>query len=79
MRMHIVIDDELVKRVDKVAGPRGRTGWIVQVISEALDDEERWQGILSGIGCIPDTGHDWDEDPAAWVAAQRSADPRRVG
>lgn len=71
MRVHIVMEDDLVERIDKVAGERGRSGWIVSVIRERLDVEERWQGILSGVGCIPDTGHDWDEDPAAWVRAQR--------
>jgi len=28
---------------------------------------------------LPDTGHDWDDDPAAWVRQQRRADPRRAG
>jgi predicted transcriptional regulator len=79
MRMHIMVDDDLVERIDKVAGPRGRSGWIVSVVTAAVDNEERWQVLLDGIGCISDTGHEWDEDPAAWVRAQRRADPRRVG
>jgi predicted transcriptional regulator len=79
MRVHIVLDDDLVRRVDQVAGERGRSGWIVRVVREALDDAERWANILAGAGSIPDTGHEWDEDPAAWVRAQRRADPRRVG
>lgn len=79
MRVHILLDDDLVRRVDQVAGDRGRSGWIVRVITEALDEAERWDMIKSAIGSIPDTGHEWDEDPAAWVRAQRRADPRRVG
>jgi hypothetical protein len=79
MRVHLLMDDDLVGRIDKVAGERGRTGWIVMVVREALDIEERKAGILSALGSIPDTGHEWDEDPAAWVRAQRRADPRRVG
>lgn len=51
----------------------------MNVIKDALTFEERWEAIESAIGSIPDTGHDWDEDPAAWVRAQRRADPRRVG
>lgn len=79
MRMHILVDDDVVERIDRIAGERGRSGWIVKVVREALDTEERWEGILAGLGSIPDTGHEWDEDPAAWVRAQRRADPRRVG
>ena len=74
MRMHIMVDDDLVERIDAVAGERGRSGWIVRVIKEQLDFEERKAGILAAIGSISDTGHDWDDDPAAWVRAQRRED-----
>jgi hypothetical protein len=50
-----------------------------EIEREDPDDAERWAMILSAIASIPDTGHEWDEDPAAWVRAQRRADPRRVG
>lgn len=79
MRMHIMVDEDLVERIDRLAGERGRSGWIVKVISDRLDTEERWNAIESVLGSIPDTGHDWDDDPAAWVHAQRFADPGRVG
>lgn len=38
-----------------------------------MDEDWRWDRILAGIGSISDTGHEWDDDPAAWVAAQREA------
>ena len=79
MRVHIVIEDDLVDKIDRLAGERGRSPWIVRVIREAVDTSERRAAILDGLGSIPDTGHEWDEDPAAWVRAQRRADPRRVG
>lgn len=80
MRLHIMIEDDLVERIDAIVGERGRSPWIVRVIRERLDVEERWERIVAGFGCIPDTGHDWDDDPAAWVRAQRREDPeRRVG
>ena len=79
MRVHVVIDDDVVERIDKVAGDRNRSGWIVRVIRERLDFEERKAGIIASFGCIPDTGHEWDDDPVAWVRAQRSADPQAVG
>jgi Arc/MetJ family transcription regulator len=79
MRLHISLPDELVAELDRRAGTRGRSAFIVGAIREALDDERRWELIESAIGSIPDTGHEWDDDPAAWVREQRFADPRRVG
>jgi predicted transcriptional regulator len=79
MRVHLLVDDDLIDRIDRIAGERGRSGWIVKVIKEAVDVEERWDAIEAAIGSIPDTGHDWDDDPVAWVRAQRRADPDAVG
>ena len=45
----------------------------------AIDREERRRLLQSAFGSISDTGHDWDEDPAAWVRQQRFEDPNRVG
>lgn len=79
MRVHIIVDDDVVRRIDSLAGERGRTAWIVNTITERLDTEERKAALLSGLGCISDTGHEWDDDVAGWVRAQRRSDPRRVG
>ena len=74
------LDDDLVALVDRLAGPRGRTAFMEKALRHAIDVELRWREIEAGIGSIPDTGHDWDEDPAAWVRAQRFEDAaRRVG
>jgi hypothetical protein len=79
MRLHITVPDDLVAELDRRAGARRRSAYIVGAVRQALDDESRWELIESAIGSIPDTGHDWDEDPAAWVHEQRFADRRRVG
>lgn len=80
MGMHIVVDDDLVAELDSRAGPRGRTEFVVRALRRALDDERRWDGIRAALSHpIADTGHDWDEDPAAWVRDLRRADPSRVG
>jgi hypothetical protein len=79
MRLHIVLEDELVEDLDALVGSRGRSPFIAGAVREKLDRERRWRLIESAFGSIPDTGHPWDEDPAAWVHAQRRADPRRVG
>lgn len=79
VRLHIALDDELVAELDRRAGPRRRSLFIAQAVRQALDEERRWELIRSAVGAIPDAGHEWDEDPSAWVRAQRRADAARVG
>ncbi len=79
MRLHISLEDELVAELDRRVGKHRRSAFIARVLRRTLDDERRWDEILASIGTIPDHGHDWDEDPAAWVRAQRQGDPHRVG
>jgi hypothetical protein len=79
VRLHITFPDELVAELDRRAGARRRSAYIVAAVQDALEDERRWELIESAIGSVQDTGHDWDEDPAAWVHDQRFSDARRVG
>ncbi|HEY3241048.1 MAG TPA: hypothetical protein VGL92_15880 [Acidimicrobiia bacterium] len=65
--------------IDRRVGPRRRSSFITDAIRRALDDEQRWELIESAVGTISSTGHEWDDDPAGWVAAQRRGDERRVG
>ena len=79
MRMHISIDDDVVDELDRRVGPRGRSRFIVEALRQALADRRRFDDLSAALGSIDDMGHDWDEDPAAWVRAQRRSDIRRVG
>jgi len=79
MRLHIQLDDELVAALDRRAGPRRRSTFIAELIRRGLDDECRWDDIEASLGTIADTGHEWDEDLASWVQAQRSGESRRSG
>jgi hypothetical protein len=79
MRLHITLEDELVRELDGRVGPRRRSSFIAASVRRALDDERRWELIESAVGAIADDGHDWDADPGAWVREQRRADPGRVG
>lgn len=73
MRMHILLDDALVAELDARAGAGGRSSWVSQAVRQRLYDERRWDALLAAAGSIAATGHEWDQDPAAWVAAQRRA------
>lgn len=79
MRLHILLDDEVVAELDARVGTRRRSRFIADAVRRALDDERRWAEIEAGLASIADTGHEWDEDPAGWVRGQRAADARRVG
>jgi predicted transcriptional regulator len=79
MRLHIFLDDALVEELDRRVGRRKRSAFIARTVEQALDDERRWDTIIDSLGAISDQGHEWDEDPAAWVRGQRTADAHRVG
>jgi predicted transcriptional regulator len=79
MRLHISLDDELVRQLDERVGRRRRSAFISGTVRRALEDERRWDEIEAGLGALGGARHEWDDDPAAWVTAQRSADPERVG
>jgi metal-responsive CopG/Arc/MetJ family transcriptional regulator len=79
MRLHISLDDDIVRALDARVGQRQRSAFIAAAVRRALDDERRWEDIETAIGALTDSEHAWDADPAAWVREQRSADLRRVG
>ena len=79
MRVHIVLDDELVAEIDRRAGARRRSAFLVALIRRCLEDEQRWDDIEASLGALRDEGHGWDDDPAAWVREQRAGDRRRAG
>ena len=79
MRGHITLDDELVRELDRRAGPRGRSAFVAEAVRQALEEERRWELVESSLGSITDRGHAWDDDAAGWVRAQRRADAARVG
>ena len=79
MRLHITLEDDLVKQLDSRVGSRRRSSFISATVRAALEDERRWEDIEAGLGALAGSEHEWDADPAGWVEAQRSGDPARVG
>jgi predicted transcriptional regulator len=77
--MHLELEDDLVRRIDAVAGPRGRSRFVREAVVVALDQRQRAELIRSARGAIDAEGHDWDQDPAKWVQGQRRAERRRLG
>jgi metal-responsive CopG/Arc/MetJ family transcriptional regulator len=79
MRLHISLDDELIKALDARVGRRQRSAFIAATIRDALEDQRRWDEIEAALGSLQKSAHDWDADPAGWVRSQRRGDRRRVG
>jgi Arc/MetJ-type ribon-helix-helix transcriptional regulator len=79
MRVHINLEEDLVRELDDLVGPRRRSSFISEAIRKAVDQERRWRLMRSAIGSISDEGHPWDPDVAKWVHDSRREDPRRVG
>jgi metal-responsive CopG/Arc/MetJ family transcriptional regulator len=79
MRLHISLDDDLVRDLDSRVGRRRRSGFIAAAIRTALDDDRRWNDIEAAIGQMAEIEHEWDADPASWVRSQRALDSSRVG
>ena len=79
MRVHITLDGDLVRDIDRRVGTRRRSAFISRAVAQALDDERRWELIAASIGAIGDRDHPWDPDASRWVREQRRADTRRTG
>ena len=74
-----MLDDDLVAELDRRAGARRRSDFVAELIARGLEDERRWDDIEAALGRLPDTGHDWDDDPGLWVRMQRRGDAQRSG
>jgi Arc/MetJ-type ribon-helix-helix transcriptional regulator len=79
MRVHISLDEDLLRELDELVGARGRSPFIAEAVRRAVEQEHRWRLMRSAIGSISDEGHPWDPDVARWIHDSRREDPRRVG
>lgn len=79
VRVHITLADHIVRELDLRVGARRRSAYIAGAVEQALEDDRRWELVESALGSISESGHEWDDDPAQWVRAQRRSDVRRVG
>ncbi len=76
MRLHIVLGDDTVAEIDRLAGPRGRSAFIREAVEAAVDRQRRREAFERSAGSIHDFGRHLGR---GWVRRERRADPRRVG
>jgi predicted transcriptional regulator len=81
MRTHIVVPEELIEQIDRVAGKRKRSRFVEEAIREKLAREAlsealtRSAGVLSR-GDYPEWGT--PEKVSEWVKAGRKEDSTRL-
>jgi metal-responsive CopG/Arc/MetJ family transcriptional regulator len=49
VRVHIHLDQDVVDRVDEIAGDRGRSAFIEEAARNELERRRRWDLIWSGV------------------------------
>ena len=81
MRTHIVVPDDLVQEVDRVAGKRRRSRFVEEAIREKLSRQALDTALASTAGVLnPADYPEWDTAAkvAAWVESGRLADNVRL-
>lgn len=54
MRLHISIDEDIVRQIDEIAGERGRSAFIREAVSKEAQRRRKLESFWSAVGSIPD-------------------------
>ena len=54
MRVHINLDEEVVRQIDDLAGKRGRSAFIRSVVAAEAERQWKLKRFWSAVGSIPD-------------------------
>ena len=76
MRLHITVDDALVKLIDELAGPRGRSALIREAVENEVDRRRRWAAFERAAGGATEFAQHLPED---WIREGRERATRRSG
>ena len=78
MRTNLLLPRDLVERVDRVAGRRGRSRFVAEVLEQALRRDHQREALRSGAGMLrakPGYEHWSTSDRVVeWVSSLRGAD-----
>jgi metal-responsive CopG/Arc/MetJ family transcriptional regulator len=75
-RTNLTLPEELIRQVDELAGPRGRSRFVAEAVEYRVRREKLRRAIgLSFGSLVPSGGHPMTrEEVSAWVRAQRDAE-----
>lgn len=68
MRLHITLDEELVREVDEVAGRRGRSAFIRDAVAREVDRRRRSEALDRLFGAAPDFAPHMTPE---WISSER--------
>ena len=80
VRAHVVLPEELIGRVDRVAGKRRRGRFVAEAVLEKLAREAQAEALTSGAGALDLTDYpEWStpERASEWVVRLRRLDQSR--
>lgn len=81
MRAHVVLSEELLKEVDRIAGKRKRSRFVEAAVREKLSREALSAALEESVGVL-DLGEypDWStpKKSSDWVRAGRKEDEKRL-
>ena len=80
VRAHVVLPEDLIDRVDRVAGKRRRSRFVEEAVREKLAREALVAALATGAGVLHvDDYPNWSspEAASAWVAGVRQLDETR--
>jgi metal-responsive CopG/Arc/MetJ family transcriptional regulator len=80
-RAHLILPDELLDQVDRIAGPRRRSAFVEAAVREKLAREVLGSALREAAGILDLANYpEWEtpEKVAAWVRAGRRADDARL-
>ncbi|HEY3081930.1 MAG TPA: type II toxin-antitoxin system VapB family antitoxin [Chloroflexota bacterium] len=81
MRTHVVIDDEVMREVDRIVGPRRRSEFIEQALREKLQHERQDWAVEALAGALKGGTPEYWSTPdrvVEWIRERRRLDQARI-
>jgi metal-responsive CopG/Arc/MetJ family transcriptional regulator len=68
MRTNLTLPDDLMRQVDELAGPRGRSRYVAEAVAQRVRRDRLGKAINDSAGVLKGTPHEMSrEQVTAWV------------
>ncbi len=72
-RTNLTLPVELMREVDQLAGPRGRSRYVAEAVEQRVKRDRLGEAIRESFGALKGTRHEMSpEQVLAWVREQRA-------